>query len=175
MSGGFHQSLAPGAVTGHVSQALERSLCADRDYPDEVLSAVLHCRWEHSESQLLCTQFALTPKFWYLAFSTCQRSPTFSCLLSPCQSPPFLWSLPYEYIGFKVVNSISFLIIKLQKYVKENALKLLMTSSSELSWRCTWLKAGWLLGVCQPKKGMIWDCLFACSLIWVLGHAMVLE
>lgn len=118
---------------------------------------------------------ALTPKFWYLAFSPCQRSPTFSCLLSPCQSPPFLWSLPYEYIGFKVVNSISFLIIKLQKYVKENALKLLMTSSSELSWSCTWLKAGWLLGVCQPKKGMIWDCLFACSLIWVLGHAMVLE
>lgn len=46
-----------------------------------------------------------------------------------------------------------------QKYVKENALEQFIAGFSELFWSHTWLKAGWLLCVCRPQKGMVWDCL----------------
>lgn len=105
MAGSFHQFLAPGTVTGHISQ--ERSLYV------LIETALMNCclLWEHSESQLLCNQFALIPQFWYPSLSPCHARPLHHA---------FLWSLPSECMGFKAVYCVSFLRLKLQKCWKEN-------------------------------------------------------
>lgn len=146
MAGSFHQSLPLGTVTGHISQ--ERSLYVLTE------TALMNCclLWERSESQLLCTFFALIPQFWCLALFPCHAH---SLHLA------FLWTLPSECMGFKAVYCISFLRLKLWKYWKENGWKLFMTSS-QFFYNC--LRQAGCCVFAGPERDDLQ--LFASSFIW---------
>lgn len=137
MAGSFNQSLAPGTVTGHISQ--ERSLYV------LIETALMNCclLWGHSESQLLCTWFVLLPQFLFLALSLCHTHSLHRV---------FLWSLPSECIGFKAIYCILFLRLKLQVLER----KWMKTLQAKFSWmflKLQLLETGWMFWVCHPEKG----------------------